>query len=129
VDVSNLVVYLVDDDASVRRALTRLLRSIGLETFAFASAAAFLRAGPWVPEACLILDVQMPDMTGWELLDHLQASGISLPVIIITAYNNVHMRDRTRQAGVVAYLQKPFDDQALLEALQRARSQRPQGSP
>lgn len=121
---SNLSIYLVDDDASVRRALTRLLKSIGLETFAVASAEAFLQARPWVPEACLILDVQLPGMTGWELVDYLRATNIKIPVIIMTAYNNRQMQDHAMEADVVAYLRKPFHDQELIAALQRVISQR-----
>jgi FixJ family two-component response regulator len=121
---SNQVAYLVDDDPSIRRSLPRLLKSLGVETIAFASAEAFLQAGPWLPEACLILDVQMPGMKGWDLVAHLRASGSTLPVIIITAYNDAQTHDRTRRSGIVAYLRKPFDDQALLEALQQAYAQR-----
>jgi FixJ family two-component response regulator len=124
VELSNLVAYLVDDDLSIRRALTRLLKTMGMETFAFASAQAFLQAGPWEPEACLILDVQMPGMKGWDLLERLRAAGITLPVIIITAYNDVQTYECARQAGIVAYLRKPFDDQALLEALRQVHAQR-----
>ena len=126
--LSNLVVYLVDDDVSIRRALTRLLKSLGIETVAFASAEAFLQAGPWAPEACLILDVHMPGMKGWDLLEHLRTAGIALPVIIITAYNDAQTHDRAMQAGIVAYLQKPFDDQTLLEALWQAYRPRHRGS-
>lgn len=127
--LSNLVAYLVDDDPSIRRALMRLLKSLGVETVAFASAEAFLQAGPWMPDACLILDVQMPGMKGWDLLEYLRVAGIALPVIIITAYNDVQTYDRAMQAGIVAYLQKPFDDQALLEALRQAYTQRHRGLP
>jgi FixJ family two-component response regulator len=127
VHAPNLVIYLVDDDASIRRALTRLLKSIGLKTFAFASAEAFLQASPWVPEACLILDVQLPGMTGWGLVDHLQAANTQMPVIIITAHNDRQIQDRVREAGIVAYLRKPFNDQELIEALQRVMAQRHAG--
>jgi FixJ family two-component response regulator len=120
----NLLIYLVDDDASVRRALTRLLKSIGLETVAFASAEAFLQARPWVPEACLILDVQLPGMTGWELVDYLRAIDTKIPVIIMTAYNDRPMQDHAMDADVVAYLWKPFHDQELIAALQQVISQR-----
>jgi FixJ family two-component response regulator len=122
--LTNLVVYLVDDDLSIRRALTRLLKSLRVETVVFASAEAFLQAGPWAPEACLILDIQMPGMKGWDLLEHLRAASIALPVILITAYNDAQTHDRAMQAGVVAYLRKPFDDQTLLEALRQAYEQR-----
>jgi two-component system response regulator FixJ len=121
---SNLVAYLVDDDLSIRRSLPRLLKSLGVETVAFASAEAFLQAAPWLPEACLILDVQMPGMKGWDLVEHLRISGSTLPVIIITAYNDAQTHDRAARAGIVAYLRKPFDDQALLEALRQAYAQR-----
>jgi FixJ family two-component response regulator len=124
VQVSNLVIYLVDDDASVRRALIRLLKSIGLETLAFASAEAFLQASPRVPEACLILDVQLPGMTGWDLVDHLRVTNTQMPVIIMTAYHDSQMHCRAREAGIVAYLRKPFNDQELIEALQRVIAER-----
>jgi FixJ family two-component response regulator len=95
----------------------------------FASAEAFLQADVWEPEACLILDVQMPGMTGWELLAALEVAGRMLPVIIITAYYEEPTPERLRQAGIVAYLSKPFDEQSLLEALQRVQEQGPPGSP
>lgn len=129
VGLSNLVAYLVDDDPSIRRALPRLLKSLGVQTVAFASAEAFLQAGPQRPDACLILDVEMPGMKGLALLEHLQTSGIILPVIIITAYHDVQTYTRATQAGVVAYLRKPFDDLALLEALRQAYAQRHRGPP
>jgi FixJ family two-component response regulator len=124
VQATNLVIYLVDDDASVRRALIRLLKSLGLHTFAFASAEAFLLASPWNLEACLILDVQLPGMTGWDLVDHLRAINTLMPVIIITAYDESQPHDRTRAAGIVAYLRKPFNDQELIAALQRVMGER-----
>jgi FixJ family two-component response regulator len=126
--LSNLVAYIVDDDLSIRRALARLLKSLGVETVAFDSAEAFLQASPCALEACLILDVQLPGMKGWDLLQHIRTAGIALPVILITAYNDAQTHDRAMQAGIVAYLQKPFDDQTLLEALRQAYVQRPRGS-
>jgi FixJ family two-component response regulator len=122
------VVYIVDDDASVRRALIRLLRSAGLEAVAFASAEAFLQAGLQEPSACLVLDVRLAGMTGLELLDQLTAAGSSLPVIMITAHDDAQVRTRAARAGVVDYLRKPFDDHALLAAIQRALGLDP-GSP
>jgi FixJ family two-component response regulator len=105
-----------------------LLKAYGLQTMAFASAEAFLQARFWKPEACMILDIQMPGMTGWELLAELKAAGRMLPVIIITAYNEAPSPERVQQAGIVAYLHKPFDEQALLEALQRVKAQALPGS-
>lgn len=127
-ELSNLIAYLVDDDLSIRRSLPRLLKAHGVKTVTFASAEAFLQAEPWVPEACLILDVQMPGMKGWDLLEHLHTIGIALPVIIITAYHDVQTPHRAMQAGIVAYLRKPFDQEELLEALEQAYTQRRRGS-
>jgi FixJ family two-component response regulator len=124
VGLSNLVVYLVDDDPSIRRALPRLLKSLGVQTIAFASAEAFLQAGPWMPDAYLILDMAMPGMKGLALLEHLHEAGTTLPVIVITAYHDVQTYNRAMQAGIVAYLRKPFDDRALLAALRQAAAQR-----
>ena len=98
--------------------------STGLDTVAFASAEAFLQARPWVPAACLILDVQLPGMTGWELVAYLRAIDTKIPVIIMTAYNDRQTRDHAMDADVVAYLRKPFHDQELIAALQQVISQR-----
>src|SRR4029453_6994180 len=116
----NLVAYIVDDDLSIRRALTRLLKSLGVGTVVFDSAEAFLQAGPSALEAFFLLVVHVPGMKGGDLREHWGAAGIALPVIIITAYNDAQTHDRAMQAGIVAYLQKPFDDQTLLEALRQA---------
>lgn len=102
----------------------RLLKSIGLDTAAFASAEAFLQARPWVPEACLLLDVQLPGMTRWELVDYLRAIDTKIPVIIMTAYNDRQTQDHAMDADIVAYLRKPFHDQELITALQQVISQR-----
>ena len=122
------VVYIVDDDVSVRRALTRLMRSVGLEAVAFASAEAFLQVGLPQQQCCLVLDVRLTGMTGLDLLDHLTAAGVSLPVILITAHDDTQVHARASSAGVIAYLRKPFDDEALLAAIQRAFG-RAHGSP
>jgi FixJ family two-component response regulator len=126
---SELVVYVVEDDVSVRRAVTRLLRAHGWRTVAFASADAFLQAGPWEPVACLLLDLQMPGMTGWELLAELGKTNRSLPVIIITAHNEEPTPEQVQQAEIVAYLRKPFDEQVLLAALQQVCGPRPPAPP
>jgi FixJ family two-component response regulator len=115
-------IAIVDDDASIRRALSRLLHSVGWKAVALPSAEAFLQAGLQMlpPPNCLVLDVRLPGMSGVELLEHLVAAGPSLPAIIITAYDDVQVRKRAAQAGVVAYVQKPVDAQDLLQAIQRA---------
>jgi FixJ family two-component response regulator len=114
------VIAIVDDDASIRRALARLLRSMSWQAVTFASAEAFLQTGMQELPGCLVLDVRLPGMTGLELLNHLVAAGISLPVILITAHDDVQVRGHATEAGAVAYLRKPVDEQDLLQAIQRA---------
>lgn len=118
-------VYLVDDDVSVCRAIKRLVASAGFRVETFESAAAFL-ASPYKQEAgCLLLDVQMPGMNGLELQDRLAAESERLPIIIITAHDDESARRRAIQAGAQAYLRKPFDDQALIDAINAALKSAP----
>ena len=114
------IVAIVDDDASLRSALARLLRTAGWQTVTFASAEAFLHTDPQMPLDCLVLDVWLPGMNGVALLEHLGTLGSTLPVILITGRDDVRMRQRAAQLGAVAYLPKPLDEQDLLLALQRA---------
>jgi FixJ family two-component response regulator len=126
---SQPVIAIVDDEVSMLRALRRLLRSSGFAAVTYPSAEEFLQSGLQHRIACLVLDVQMPETTGLDLLAQLAASGAALPVIIITARTDEQTRRRAQQAGVVAYLRKPFEEEALLEAIRRAvastRSQKP----
>jgi FixJ family two-component response regulator len=115
-----LVIAIVDDDVSMLRALRRLLRSVGFAVVTYASVEEFLQSGLQARIGCLVLDVMMPGMSGLDLLDRLAASGMTLPGIIITACTDEQTRLRAEQAGVVAYLRKPFEEEALLEAIQRA---------
>ena len=117
-------VAIVDNDASLRRALARLLRTIGWQTVTFDSAEAFLHADSQMLLDCLVLDVWLPGMSGVALLEHLVTLGSTLPVILITGRDDVQMRLRAAQMGVVAYLRKPLDNQDLLLALQRALEQK-----
>jgi FixJ family two-component response regulator len=117
---SKPVIAIVDDEVSMLRALRRLLRSEGFAAMTYASAEEFLRSGLQQCVGCLVLDVQMPGMTGLDLLAHLAASDMTLPVIIITGLGDEETRLRAEQAGVVAYLRKPFEEKVLLEAIQRA---------
>jgi FixJ family two-component response regulator len=117
-----LVIAIVDDDVSMLRALRRLLRSVGFAVVTYASVEEFLQSGLQARISCLVLDVMMPGMSGLDLLDRLAASGMTLPGIIITACADEQTRLRAEQAGVVAYLRKPFEEEALLEAIQRALS-------
>jgi FixJ family two-component response regulator len=114
------VIAIIEDDPSVRIALARLLRSVGWNAVAFDSAEAFLHAaGPESPD-CLVLDIRLPGMSGVEFLEHGAVAGLSLPVICMTAHDDVQVRRRATQAGVVAFLVKPVDEQDLLHAIRRA---------
>jgi FixJ family two-component response regulator len=114
------VVYIVDDDASVRKALSRLIRSLGIRTEVFASPQKFLERAVDEQIACLLLDVQLPGMDGFELRERTLEAGLDSPVIFITGHPDNRSRSRASAAGAVAYLEKPFDDQMLIEALEIA---------
>jgi FixJ family two-component response regulator len=114
------IVLIVDDDADVRRSLERLIRSVGLEVEAFDSAQAFLRREPPDGPACLVLDVRMPGLSGLDLQEKLSAAGLSVPIVFMTGHGTVPMSVRAMKAGAVDFLQKPFDDQVLLDAVQQA---------
>ena len=113
-------VCIIEDDDSVRRALRRLMRSVGLEVEAFASAEGFLKAGGRLAPACLILDLHLPGLSGLELQERLKAEGRDVPVVFITAYGDREVRERALRGGALAFLEKPFAEKALLEAVDRA---------
>ena len=113
------LVYVVDDDPSVRKALERLLRSAAYDARTFASAREFMDfAHPNVP-GCLVLDVKMPKLNGLDLQDLLTEKGISIPVIFITGHGTVPDSVRALKSGAMDFLQKPFKDGALLDAVSR----------
>ena len=114
------MISIVDDDESVRDALDSLLKSIGYRTEVFASATEFLRLGHNEDAKCLILDVRMPGLSGLELQRQLVASGSSIPIIFITAHGDEAARAQALAAGAVAFLRKPFTEEALLNAVQAA---------
>lgn len=109
------IVAVVDDDASVRRALTRLLQSAEFLVITYASAAEFLEEGVSRGPACVILDIHLGGMSGLELLSRLRESGHGLPVVLITAHDDAQTREAAAQAGCTAYFRKPLDAKALLE--------------
>jgi FixJ family two-component response regulator len=117
------LIAIVDDDPSLRTALTRWLRAVGWQAVAFASAEAFLQADLQQSVGCLLLDLELPGMSGLALLEHLEALDSTLSVIVITGREDVLLRLPATQTEVVAYLRKPLDEQALLQALQRAMGQ------
>ncbi len=116
----SITVYVVDDDASVRRAIKRLLRSVGYHALTFASAEAFLESTPEPGQGCLVLDIRLPKMTGLELQEKLALRGSTYPVIFMTAHDNPQWREKAKKRGVVAYLKKPFGEQSLLDAIRHA---------
>lgn len=118
--MSSHLVAVVDDDASVRRGLARLLRSADLQVHTYASAAEFLDTGLPIAPACVILDIHLGGMSGLELLARLHASGSDLPVIVITAHDDAQAREATARAGCTAYLRKPLDAKVLLEEVAAA---------
>jgi len=117
---SGPVVCIVDDDASLRRSLRNLLRSAGLRVETFESAEVFLESGSQDKTGCLVLDLRMPGMGGLALLRRLVASGSRIPVIILTAHGDEETRQRSLQAGAMAFLEKPVQGTALLEAVRSA---------
>ncbi len=116
----NKQIFIVDDDESVCRALSILLATYGLIVDTFTSAEAFFRAVPNNVPGCLLLDIHMPTLDGWETLYRLSTSGSSRPVIIISADKNGGLNERALKAGAVGYLQKPFNDQALVDLIKVA---------
>ncbi len=120
---TDATVFIVDDDREVRQAVALLMESVGLPVETYGSADQFL--GAFDPErpGCLILDVRMPGMSGLELQAQLAAAEIHPPVIIITGHGDVPMAVRAVQAGAVDFIEKPFNDQALLDSVHRALEQ------
>ena len=114
------VISIIDDDASVRAATNRLVRSLGYVAFTFASADEFLRSPQLRDSSCLIADVQMPGMSGVDLQSFLRARGSRLPIIFITAFPEESVRARALDAGAVCFLTKPFDGLTLIKYLELA---------
>ncbi len=114
------MVFVVDDDDSMRESLCSLIRSVGLNVETFSSARAFLRQEvPAVP-ACLILDVRMPGLSGLDLQDELGNAKRQIPIIFITGHGSIPMTVRAMKAGALEFLTKPFSDQELLNAIRQA---------
>jgi FixJ family two-component response regulator len=114
------IVFVVDDNAAMRDALSSLIRSAGLRVATFASAKEFLRQNQPDTPACLVLDVRMPGMSGLELQRELAAMKKQIPVIFITAHGDIPMSVRAMKAGAAEFLPKPFHDQDLLDAIHLA---------
>jgi FixJ family two-component response regulator len=114
------IVFVVDDDESVCKALKRLMKSVGIKVRTLASAEDFLNQGCHNVPGCLILDVRIPGINGLELQEKLVESSSTMPIIFISAHEDVSVREQGLRAGAVAFLQKPFEDKTLLDAVYSA---------
>jgi len=114
------IVAIVDDDESVRRALQGLLKAVGLQAKAFASAEEFLDSGQQHNTGCLVTDIRMPGMSGLDLQARLNSQNCRIPTIFITAHGDANMRLQALRAGAVEFLAKPFSDDVLLENVRAA---------
>ena len=117
---SSLRVAVVDDDASVRKALARLLSASSFDTMTYGSVREFLGSLKAGKPDCLVLDLHMPELTGFELQRHLLQDNIKIPTIIITAHNEPGLRERCQSAGAAAFLLKPLDRSTLIGAINAA---------
>ena len=117
------IVYLVDDEAGMRKALVRLLRSEGFDVFAFASAGDFLTAYRAEETACLVLDVAMPELDGMELQRRLTRAGLLVPIVFLSGKGDIPMSVNAIKAGAVDFLTKPVNDTDLLRAVRAALEQ------
>jgi FixJ family two-component response regulator len=118
--VRKAVIAIVDDDHSVREALTSLVRSLGYVAMAFECAEDLLKSRHRRSVSCMIADMQMPGMTGLELYQRLSTSGKPIPTILITAYPDDGVRERALSSGVIGYLSKPFEEDDLLACIRSA---------
>jgi FixJ family two-component response regulator len=114
------VVYIVDDDASIRRALKELFGTVGLEARTYETARDFLAADLPDWPGCIIIDVRLPDMNGLDFQTRLAQMGLHLPVVVMTGYGNIPMSVRAMKRGAVDFLPKPFHDQDMLDAVMTA---------
>ena len=120
-DEADSLVFVVDDDASMRQAVTSLLQSVDLRVEAFGSAADFLKKGRianGITAACLILDIRLPGVSGLDFQAELAKADIHLPIIFISGHGDIPMTVRAMKAGAIEFLTKPFRDQDLLDAVQ-----------
>jgi FixJ family two-component response regulator len=127
---ADAIVFVVDDDATMRRSLENVLRSVGLRVSVFGSAQEFLRGDrPDVP-ACLVLDVRLPGLSGLDLQRRMAEADLDIPIVFVTGHGDIPMSVRAMKDGAVEFLTKPFRDQDLLDAihlaLERARAARAQ---
>jgi len=121
-DKKEATVFVVDDDDAMRESLTWLIESVGLNVETYASADDFLKSYYPGRPGCVLLDVRMPGMSGLELQGHLQQQQVTVPVIMITGHGDVPMAVRAMKAGAIDFIEKPFNDEQLLESIRNALS-------
>jgi FixJ family two-component response regulator len=117
------IVFVVDDDLSMREALSGLLRSVGLQVEAFGSASEFLQSSLPDVTSCLLLDIRLPGLSGLDFQAELMEAGIHIPIIFMTGHGDIPMSVKAMKAGAVDFLSKPFRDQDMLDAVARAIEQ------
>ncbi len=130
--MTDRLVHIIDDDAAMRDSLMFLLDTAGFRAAASESAQAFLKTVPDATLGCIVTDIRMPDMTGLELIKALNAAGHDYPVIVITGHGDVPLAVEAMKAGVIDFIEKPFDDQVLLDAIGLAfnrRTEQPGSTP
>lgn len=120
---ADFVVHIVDDEEAVRKSLAFLLSMSGYAARVHESATAFLAAAPGLANCCLVTDLRMPDMSGVDLLKRLRTQNAMLPTIVITGHGDVPMAVEAMKAGAMDFIEKPFEDEVLLDAIRRAASE------
>ncbi|WP_341909011.1 response regulator FixJ [Ferrovibrio terrae] len=117
--MSGDTVFIVDDDEAVRESLSAVLETQGLTVIGFASAEAFLLSYKPVPVGCAIIDLRMPGMDGLTLLEHLRSKGLMLPAVVVTGHGDVPLAVRAMKAGAIDFIEKPYTNATLLDAVRR----------
>lgn len=120
-------IHVVDDDAAVRRSLELLLGSMGFITISYAAPDSFLLAAPGLTDGCVLLDVKMPGIGGLEVQARLKTIGFALPIIVITGQGDIQTAVRSMKAGAFDFLEKPYEDEVLLRAIEAALATTPHG--
>ena len=121
--MTNPLVHVIDDDEAVRASIAFLLEMADLPSRSYPSAQAFLEVAGTLQQGCIVTDVRMPDISGLELVTRLKAMGVTLPVIVITGHGDVPLAVEAMRAGVVDFLEKPFDDTVLIKSIRSALAQ------
>ena len=123
-DNSKIMVYLIDDDDSIRQAIDMLLQSANMNVQAFSKGEQFLRINPQHNGSCIITDLKMKGLDGFSLCEKLHEKGINIPVIFLTAFDSQEYRQHAKEIGAAGYLSKPVDDQALIDTIHWAMSKK-----